>query len=102
MRDELDIASIAELEKAFDAQLTEQHQRLTRALAQGDLAQLTHEAHLLKGSAAALEHDLLSDAAELLEQHLARQAPQGRIEAAVDALLAEIREHRATAGGQDS
>jgi signal transduction histidine kinase/HPt (histidine-containing phosphotransfer) domain-containing protein/ActR/RegA family two-component response regulator len=102
LRDELDIASIAELEKAFDAQLTEQHQRLTRALAQGDLAQLTHEAHLLKGSAAALEHDLLSDAAELLEQHLARQAPQGRIEAAVDALLAEIREHRATVGGQDS
>lgn len=96
LRDELDEESIAALEHVFDDQLEQQYQRLTRALGHFDMAQLQHEAHLLKGSAATLDHDLLRDAAQLLEQQLSQQAPRARIEAAVSALLAEIREHRLT------
>lgn len=96
LHDELDADSIAALEQVFDEQLNQQYQRLTHALDCMDLAQLRHEAHLLNGSAATLGHVLLSDAARLLEQQLAAHAPRARIEAAVSALLAEIRDYRVT------
>lgn len=94
LHDELDADSIAALEKAFSEQLDQQIGRLRRALEGMDLAQLRHEAHLLKGSAATLGYGVLSDAAQLLEQQLAVHAPRARIEAAATALLAEIRDHR--------
>ncbi|AVV34683.1 hypothetical protein C8233_14440 [Halomonas sp. SF2003] len=94
LRDELDADSIAALEAAFEEQLEQQSQRLSRAVDHMDLKQLQHEAHLLKGSAATLDHDLLRDAALQLELLLASDTPRTRIEAAVAALLAEIRDHR--------
>ncbi|MBU3009148.1 ATP-binding protein [Cobetia amphilecti] len=94
LRDELDADSIAALEAAFEEQLEQQSQRLSRAVEHMDLKQLQHEAHLLKGSAATLDHDLLRDAALQLELLLASDTPRTRIEAAVAALLAEIRDHR--------
>ncbi|MCO7234004.1 sensor histidine kinase [Cobetia sp. Dlab-2-AX] len=94
LRDELDADSIAALETAFEEQLEQQSQRLSRAVDHMDLKQLQHEAHLLKGSAATLDHDLLRDAALQLELLLASDTPRTRIEAAVAALLAEIRDHR--------
>ncbi|MDO6672921.1 sensor histidine kinase [Cobetia amphilecti] len=94
LRDELDADSIAALEAAFEEQLEQQSQRLSRAVDHMDLKQLQHEAHLLKGSAATLDHDLLRDAALQLELLLASDTPRARIEAAVAALLAEIRDHR--------
>ncbi|WP_052384690.1 ATP-binding protein [Cobetia amphilecti] len=94
LRDELDADSIAALEAAFEEQLKQQSQRLSRAVDHMDLKQLQHEAHLLKGSAATLDHDLLRDAALQLELLLASDTPRTRIEAAVAALLAEIRDHR--------
>ncbi|UTV86127.1 response regulator [Cobetia amphilecti] len=94
LRDELDADSIAALEAAFEEQLEQQSQRLSRAVDHMDLKQLQHEAHLLQGSAATLDHDLLRDAALQLELLLASDTPRTRIEAAVAALLAEIRDHR--------
>ncbi|MDH2298589.1 ATP-binding protein [Cobetia sp. D5] len=94
LRDELDADSIAALEAAFEEQLEQQSQRLSRTVDHMDLKQLQHEAHLLKGSAATLDHDLLRDAALQLELLLASDTPRTRIEAAVAALLAEIRDHR--------
>jgi len=94
LRDELDADSIAALEAAFEEQLEQQSQRLSRAVDHMDLKQLQHEAHLLKGSAATLDHDLLRDAALQLELLLASDTPRTRIEAAVAALLAKIRDHR--------
>ncbi|MFP5302536.1 ATP-binding protein [Cobetia sp. SIMBA_158] len=94
LQDELDADSIAALEAAFEEQLEQQSQRLSRAVDHMDLKQLQHEAHLLKGSAATLDHDLLRDAALQLELLLASDTPRTRIEAAVAALLAEISDHR--------